>query len=327
MIIDTEEQLEDFLSEPSDADRAALAQLDGDLIILGAAGKMGPSLVRRARRAAPTKNVFAVARSPIPGIETLSADLLDRTQLDRLPDAPNVIFMCGRKFGSVGNEPLTWATNTLLPALVADRFSRSRIVAFSTGNVYPFVPVASDGATEEVLPNPVGEYAQSALGRERMFEYFSAKNGTPVAILRLNYAVELRYGVLVDIARQVFEHRPIGLSMGHVNVIWQGDANSACLRSFELCESPPCILNLTGPETLSVRDVATRFGRRFGIEPQFEGVEAQTALLSNASRLHALLGPPTTAVDTMIEMIAHWIQSARPAWNKPTHFESRSGRF
>jgi nucleoside-diphosphate-sugar epimerase len=326
-IIDTEEQLEDFLSQPSEADRAALAALEGDLLILGAAGKMGPSLVRRAKRAAPGKRVYAVARSAIPKIETLSADLLDRAQLANLPDAPNVIFMAGRKFGSTGNEPLTWATNALLPALVAERFAHSRIVAFSTGNVYPFVAVTSGGATEETATAPVGEYAQSTLARERMFEYFSARNGTPVTILRLNYAIDLRYGVLLDIGRKVFERRPIDLTMGYVNVIWQGDANSACLRSLALCESPPRIFNLTGPETLSVRSIAQEFGEHFGREPVFEGVEAETALLSNASKLHALLGPPAVSVAAMIGMVAHWIERARPSLDKPTHFETRSGRF
>jgi nucleoside-diphosphate-sugar epimerase len=326
-IIDSEEQLEDFLSQPSEADRAALAGLEGDLLILGAAGKMGPSLVRRAQCAAPGRRIYAVARAPIPGIETLTADLFDRAQLASLPDAPNVIFMAGRKFGSTGNEPLTWATNVLLPAMVAERFAGSRIVAFSTGNVYPFVPVTSGGATEETATAPVGEYAQSALARERMFEYFSARNGTRVTILRLNYAIDLRYGVLHDIGRKVFEHRPIDLTMGHVNVLWQGDANSACLRALTLCTSPPRILNLTGPETLSVRSIANEFGKHFGVEPLFEGVEADTALLSNASKLHSLLGPPSVSVGTMIETIAHWVETGRPAWGKPTHFETRSGRF
>lgn len=327
MILDTEEQLDDFLSEPSDADRQALAALEGDLLVLGAAGKMGPSLVQRARRAAPHKNIYAVARSPIPNVETITADLLDREQLAGLPDAPNVIFMAGRKFGSTGNEPLTWATNALLPALVAERFAHSRIVAFSTGNVYPFVPVDSGGATEQTPAAPVGEYAQSALARERMFEYFSAKNGTPTAILRLNYAIDLRYGVLLDIGRKIFERQPIDVTMGHVNVIWQGDANSACLRSLALCQSPARILNLTGGETLSVRSIATHFGERFGIQPLFEGGESPTALLSNASKINSLLGPPAISVTQMIEMTAHWIRNARPTWSKPTHFETRSGRF
>jgi nucleoside-diphosphate-sugar epimerase len=327
VIIDTEAELDEFLSRPSDADRAALALLEGDIVILGAGGKMGPSLVARARRAAPGKRIYAVARAPVEGMETLTADLLDRCQLDALPDAANVIFMAGRKFGSTGNEPLTWATNALLPAMVAERYSGSRIVAFSTGNVYPFVAVARGGSTEEMPTAPVGEYAQSALARERLFEYLSAKNGTPVAILRLNYAIDLRYGVLLDIAQKVFTRRPIDLTMGHVNVIWQGDANSACLRSLALCQSPARVLNLTGPETLAVRAIADQFGERFEVEPVLDGAESDTALLSNASRLNALLGPPSVGVAEMIEMIAHWVQAGRLCWSKPTHFETRSGRF
>ena len=326
-MIDSEEQLENLLSEPSELDRAAMEALHGDLLVLGAAGKMGPSLVRRAQRAAPGKRVIAVARSPIPGVETLCADLLDRNQVAALPDIANIVYMVGRKFGSASNEPLTWATNTLAAAYVAERFPSSRIVAFSTGNVYPFVPVASAGATEDTPPAPVGEYAQSALARERLFEYFSARNGSPMTILRLNYAIDLRYGVLLDIAQKVFERRPIDLTMGHVNVIWQGDANSACLRAFALCESPPRILNLTGPETLSVRAIANAFGERLGAAPIFEGAESDTALLSNAAALHRLLGPPRFTVADMIDMVAHWVQAGRPTWSKPTHFEVRSGRF
>ena len=327
LTIDTEEQLEHFLSEPSEADRAALAALHGDLLVVGAGGKMGPSLVRRARRAAPSKRVIAVARSPIAGLETICADLLDRRQVADLPDAANVIFMAGRKFGSTGNEPLTWATNALVPSLVAERYAASRIVAFSTGNIYPFVPVSSGGATEETPPAPIGEYAQSTLARERLFEYFSARNGTPMAILRLNYAIDLRYGVLLDIARKVFEREPIDLTMGHVNVIWQGDANSACLRSFAFCESPPRVLNLTGPETLSVRSLGEAFGNRLGIAPVFAGAESDSALLSNASKLHSTLGTPSVSVAQMIEWVAHWVEAKRPTWSKPTHYESTSGRF
>jgi len=327
MTIDTEEQLEEFLCVPSEADRAAMAALDGDLLVLGAGGKMGPSLVRRALRAAGSKRVMAVARSPIAGVETICADLLDRRQLAGLPDAANVIFMAGRKFGSTGNEPLTWATNALIPALVAERYPESRIVAFSTGNIYPFVPVSGGGATEQTPAAPVGEYAQSTLARERLFEYFSLKNGTPMTILRLNYAIDLRYGVLLDIARKVFQREPIDLTMGHVNVIWQGDANSACLRSFDLCESPPRVLNLTGAEVLSVRSLAETFGERFGVAPVFAGSESDMALLSNASKLHSILGSPDVSVARMIEWVAHWVKAERPTWSKPTHFENRLGRF
>ena len=335
-MIRDEEQLEDILSQPSQADVAALADLEGDLLILGVAGKMGPSLAHRARRAAPHKQIIGVARFSNPaarrqleswGIQTIASDLLGPGALAPLPDVPNVIYMAARKFGSTGAEGLTWAMNTFLPGLVAERFRHSRIVAFSTGNVYPLVPVARGGADESTHPVPVGEYGQSALGRERMFEHFSAVHGTPVTLLRLNYAIDLRYGVLLDIGQKVFERRPIDLAMGHANVIWQGDANSVCLRSFALCQSPPAVLNLTGPETVSVRWAAQRFGARFGIDPILDGVESPTALLSNAARCHKLFGYPSVAVEQMIEWIADWIGMGGATLNKPTHFEVRDGKF
>jgi nucleoside-diphosphate-sugar epimerase len=263
-----------------------MRDMEGSLLILGAGGKMGPSLARRARRAADaagiSKSIVAVSRFSDraaekqlqeAGIETISADLLDFDELARLPDAENVIFMAGRKFGSAGAAHLclTWASNAYLPARVAERYRYARIVAFSSGNVYPFVPVTSGGATEETEPDPIGEYAQSVLARERMFEFFSARYGTRVCLLRLNYAVELRYGVLRDIGVRVFEGRPVSVSMGHLNAIWQGDANSVCLRSFALCESPPAVLNLTGPGTLSVRDIARRFGATVRPRTGFRG--------------------------------------------------------
>jgi nucleoside-diphosphate-sugar epimerase len=339
-LIHTETELDDLLSAPSDADRAAMRSMQGSLLILGAGGKMGPSLARRARRAADeagiSKSIVAVSRFSDraaetqlreAGIDTISADLLDFSQLARLPDAENVIFMAGRKFGSAGAAHLTWAINTYLPARVAERYPHARIVAFSSGNVYPFVPVASGGATEETAPEPVGEYAQSVLARERMFEFFSARHGTRVCLLRLNYAVELRYGVLRDIGRSVFEGRPVSVAMGSLNAIWQGDANSICLRSFALCESPPAVLNVTGPETLAVRDIAGRFGQLFGREPVFEGREADTALLNNASRCWQLFGTPSVSAETAIAWTADWIRRGGTAWDKPTHFETRDGRF
>ncbi len=339
-MIANEQQLEGLLSEPSDNDVRAMAELEGDLLILGVAGKMGPSLAKRAARAAKRaslkKRIIGVARFSDPdirqeldaaGIETISADLLESGSVAKLPYTPNVLYMAARKFGSTGAEYLTWAMNTLLPALVAERFAGSRIVAFSTGNVYPLVPVTQSGATEATQVEPVGEYAQSALGRERMFEYFSRKNGTPVMLLRLNYAIDLRYGVLLDIGQKVFERRPIDLSMGHVNVIWQGDANSVALRSFKLCQSPPAVLNITGPETVSVRWLARRFGERFGIEPTLQGTEAATALLSNAGRCHTLFGYPSVTVEQMIDWVADWIGMGGNTLAKPTHFETRDGRF
>ncbi len=335
-MIRSEEQLEDILSEPSHADVDALAALGGDLLILGVAGKMGPSLAHRAKRAAPHKRIIGVARFSNAaarkqldswGIETIAADLLDPGVLESLPDVPNIIFMAARKFGSTGAEGLTWAMNTFLPGLVAQRFRHARIVAFSTGNIYPLVEVTHGAPDESVAPAPVGEYAQSAIGRERMFEHFSAAHGTPVTLLRLNYAIDLRYGVLLDIGQKVFERRPVDLHMGHANVIWQGDANSVCLRSFTLCQSPPSKLNVTGPETIAVRWAAQRFGERFGVEPILEGEEAKTALLSNAARCHTLFGYPSVSVGQMIEWIADWIGMGGRTWNKPTHFEVRDGKF
>jgi len=338
--IQSEAELEDLLSLPSQADRDAMRAMEGDLLILGAGGKMGPSLARRARRAADdagvSKDIVAVSRFSDraaenllrqSGVQTISADLLDFDRLADLPEAPNVIFMAGRKFGSAGAPHLTWATNAALPARIAERYRHSKIVAFSSGNVYPFVPVAGGGATEETAPAPVGEYAQSVLARERLFEFFSSRYQTRVCLLRLNYAVDLRYGVLLDIGSNVFAGRPVNLSMSHVNVIWQGDANSVCLRSFSLCDAPPAVLNLTGPEVLAVREIALRFGELLGRPPVFEGQAADTALLNHAGRCHRLFGNPSVTADQLVAWTAHWIQISGPTWNKPTHFEAREGRF
>jgi nucleoside-diphosphate-sugar epimerase len=298
---------------------------------------MGPSLARLARRAADAagtpRRIRAVSRFPTADlkqqltawdVEALSCDLLERDQVARLPECPNVLFLAGRKFGSTGNQPLTWATNVLLPAMVAERYRGSRIVALSSGNVYA---LASIPPTEQTPPAPVGEYAQTVLGRERVFEYFSVRDRTPVALLRLNYANDLRYGVLLDIGQRVWERRPVSLAVGAVNVIWQRDANSICLRALVLATSPPLVLNVTGPEPLSVRWLATRFGEIFGIEPLFEGTETGTALLSDSSLCCRLLGPPTKSPEEMIEMTAEWIRSGGPTLNKPTHFEVRDGAF
>ena len=334
-------ELEELLSRPREADIAAMADLKGDLLILGVGGKMGPSLAGLARRASDKagvkRRVIAVARfsnSDLPkelsaqNIEPIACDLLDPGALDRLPDIANVIFMAARKFGSSGAEHLTWAMNTFLPGLVAERFRNSRIVAFSTGNVYPLRSASAGGATETTPVGPIGEYAQSALGRERMFEYGSSRHGTRVAILRLNYAVELRYGVLVDIGRGVYEGRPVVLSMPRVNVIWQGDANSWCLRSFAHCSSPPFVLNITGPETLAVRDVAAEFGKHFGIEPTFgPEVSDATSLLNDANKANALFGKPSVTPSDMIAWIADWIRQGGTMHNKPTHFQTRDGKF
>jgi nucleoside-diphosphate-sugar epimerase len=340
MKIRSQEQLEERMSRPSEADVAAMRELEGDVLILGVGGKMGPTLaqlIRRSAEAAGKKTrVIGVARfsdKALPdalrthGVEPISCDLLEPEELAKLPDAENVIFMAARKFGTTGAEHLSWAINTQLPALVADRYRRSRIVCFSSGNVYPLVPATHGGAGERTPVGPQGEYAQSVLGRERVFEHASYRWGTRVAVLRLNYAIDLRYGVLVDIARTVFERRPVDLRMPLVNIIWQGDANSVCMRSIAHCASPPFILNLTGPETLSTRWIAEQFAVRFGNEVSFIGEETQSALLNNAAKCHRLFGYPTVTPDEMIDWVAEWIASGGVLSNKPTHFQTKDGRF
>ena len=336
-MIHTVAELEEFMSRPSEADRAALAALDGDLLILGVGGKMGPTLAIRARRAAPAgKRVIAVARWSEPGLREqlehagvacLRADLLDPVQLAALPDAENVLCMFGRKFGSTGDPTLTWAMNVFAPGLVCERFKSSKIVAFSSGNVYGYSHVARGGSVETDECFPVGEYAWTGLGRERVYDYHSRRNGTPTMLLRLNYAIDLRYGVILDIATKVFERKPVDLSMGAANVIWQGDANSVALRSFSHCTAPAAVLNLTGPETLSVRRIAETVGRHLGIAPEFTGAESTDALLNNAQQCHRLFGYPTVTPDEMIEWTAKWLVQGGATLNKPTHFEARDGKF
>lgn len=333
-------ELENRLSKPSPALIEDLRQLDGDILILGAGGKMGPSLARLARRAVLEgrldKEIIAVSRFSKSerrqeledtGIKTIAGNLLDDAFLQNLPDCPNVIYMAGQKFGTSGNEPYTWAMNAYLPGRVGERYKNSRIVVFSSGNVYPFVPVDGGGATEKTPPGPVGEYAQSCLGRERMFEYFSREHGTPVLLYRLNYALDLRYGVLNDIARAVWNQQPVDLRMGYFNCIWQGDANSCALQSLRLCASPARILNVTGPELASVREVAIQFGAKMGREVQFTGKSAETALLNDASQCHELFGPPEVSLDTLIDWTAKWVMQGGEDLGKPTHFQERTGKF
>ncbi|MEZ5354735.1 MAG: NAD(P)-dependent oxidoreductase [Bryobacteraceae bacterium] len=333
-------ELEELLSRPFDADLEAMRGMNGDLILLGVSGKMGPSLALRARRAADQAGVkmriIGVSRFSNPdnrrlledaGVETIAAELLEEGALERLPEAANVIHMAAHKFGSTGNASFTWAMNTYLPARVAQRYRDSRIAVFSSGNVYGLSPVTQGGSTEETPLEPVGEYAMTAVGRERMFTHFSSQNGTAVVILRLNYAVEMRYGVLLDIGTRVFERKPIHLAMGNANVIWQGDANSICLRSFAHASSPPTVINLTGPETISVRAVAQRFGQLLGVEPVFDGEERPTALLNNAAKCFSLFGYPSVNVDRIIEWTAQWIGRGGATLAKPTHFEARDGKF
>ena len=334
---DSVEAVEDFMTTPSDALIADLARIPGDIMVLGVGGKMGPTLARLAKRAAPGKRVMGVARFSEPGVreglvkagvEPVAADLLDRAQLEKLPKAENIVFMAGRKFGAAGDVPLTWAMNVQVPAMVAEVFKESRIVAFSTGCVYPFVPVESGGASEDVPPvPPPGDYAVTCAGRERMFEYFSAKYGTPGRLFRLNYAIDMRYGVLHDIGRKVRDGETIDLSMGHVNVIWQGDANAQVLRCLAHCTTPTTPLNCTGPETLSVRWLAAELGARLGVTPQITGQEAPTALLSDTTHASALFGYPRVPMGAMLDWVADWVGAERESFNKPTKFEVRDGGF
>jgi nucleoside-diphosphate-sugar epimerase len=339
VIADTD-QLDDLLSEPTPQTVEALARLDGDLLLLGVGGKMGPTLARMARRASDAagarRRVIGAARFSNPdhetwlrrhGVEALRCDLLDPAQLARLPDAANVVFLAGMKFGSTGQEALTWAMNCHLPALVAQRFRGSRLVAFSTGNVYGLTPATLGGSAEIDALSPVGEYAMSCVGRERIFEHFSRTLGTPTALLRLNYATEVRYGVLVDVARRVWAGEPVSLAMGYLNALWQGDANAMALCAFGHAGSPPFVVNLAGPETLSVRRVAEEFGRLLGRDVTFTGTEAPDALLSNGQLGHQLFGYPRVGPRQMMAWVADWVKRGGPTLDKPTHFESREGRF
>ncbi len=328
------------MSRPTPEVVEAIGRIAGDLLILGVGGKMGPTLAKLAKRAidesGSSKRVIGVSRFSSPGlqadlnragIETISCDLLNEAELQALPEFPNVIFMAGRKFGATGNESLTWAMNTYLPGRVAEKYRNSRIVVFSTGNVYPLTSISHGGATETHPVDPIGEYAQSCLGRERVFEHASNQFHTPVAILRLNYAIDLRYGILLDTAEKVYGEQPVDLTMGAANVIWQGDANAVVLRSLRHCQSPPMLLNLTGPETVSVRWLATRFGEIFGRTPVFTGVEAETALLNNAARCHQLFGYPRISLEQMVQWVAHWVEIGEATLGKPTKFEVRDGKF
>ncbi|HLB10108.1 MAG TPA: NAD-dependent epimerase/dehydratase family protein [Gemmatimonadaceae bacterium] len=337
----SEAELEEALSAPSPALLDALRTTPGDILVLGAAGKMGPTLARMARRAVDAlgrrDRVIAASRFSsakaeqslrAAGIETIKCNLLDRAAVTALPDAPNVIFMAGQKFGTRDAPSSTWAMNVVLPSIAAERYETSRIVAFSTGNVYALSPVRDGGSREGDAPAPVGEYAMSCLGRERVFEDAAARRETPVAIVRLNYAVDLRYGVLVDIASRVLRGDPVDLRMGHVNVIWQGDANDWALRCLgHASAAHPFIVNVTGRETLAVREIAALFGAMFGRAPIFTGAEAPDALLSNATLAHSLFGPPSVSTATLLEWVASWLLAGHPLLGKPTHFEERTGAF
>ncbi len=333
-------QLDELLSEPTPGLVELMQRLPGDILVLGAAGKMGPSLSRMAVRAAEAagtpRRVIAVSRFSSPGseqqftdhgIEIVKADLLDREQLAGLPDAPNVVYMAGMKFGSTGNESLTWAMNAFLPGMVCQRYPDSRIAAFPTGNIYQMKPIAYGGAIESDTLQPVGEYAMSCLGRERVFDHFSRTAGTPVALVRLNYAVEMRYGVLVDVARQVWAGAPVSVAMGVANVIWQADANAMALGALEHAASPAFPINVAGPEQISIRRVAEQYGELMGKTVTIEGEEAPNALISNGQLGHRLFGYPRIGIQQMMRWIADWVMRGGESLGKPTHFEVRDGKY
>jgi len=330
------EALEEFMSRPGPDLSADLAAIDGDIMILGVGGKMGPTLARLARRVQPERRVIGVARFSEPGleeklqgwgIETIKCDFLERDVVAALPRVANVIFMAGRKFGTRGNLGLTWAMNVLVPAIVADVFCDSRIVVLSTGNVYPFADTAGGGATEETPPGPMGEYAQSCLGRERMFQYFSGRHGTKGRIIRLNYAIDTRYGVLWDVAVKVLRGQPINVMTGHVNVIWQGDANSYILRSLQYCTAPTSLLNVSGSGAVAIRELAHAFGKRLGRSVEIAGTESESCLLVNTEQCARLFGPPSVPLEAMIDWVAEWVTRGQPSLEKPTAYDSRDGSF
>ncbi|NMG39322.1 NAD-dependent epimerase/dehydratase family protein [Chelativorans sp. ZYF759] len=334
--IRNEDELEELLSRPSDQLVKTLAGVDGDITILGVGGKMGPTLARMAKRAAPGKRVIGVARFSEPGlkdklhrwdIETVECDLLDPAAVEKLEKTANVVFMAGRKFGSAGNQSLTWAMNVHVPAIVAEAFQEARIVAFSTACVYPFVDIAGQGAREDLELNPPGEYANSCVGRERMFEHFSRTRGTKVSLIRLSYAIDLRYGVLHDVASAVQAGEPVQIDSGHCNVIWQGDANDIALQLLAHADSPPFVLNLSGPELVSVRRLAEKFGEKFGTEPVLAGREQDMAWIVDTSLQQQLFGYPSVPLPRLIDWTARWLSDGGRSLGKPTHFEVRDGTY
>lgn len=334
-MIETEAQLTDQMTTPSPEVKAAVAKLDGPILVLGIAGKMGPTLAELLVRAG-AKAVIGVSRFSNPadrddlearGIRTLKCDLLDDQALAGLPDVPYVYLMAGHKFGATGNEPLTWAMNAMVPGKVLQRYASSRVVYVSSGNVYKYTPVTGQGASEKDPVEPIGEYAMSRLGGERLSEFYCKAQGTQLAIVRLFYATELRYGIVLDIAQKIQANMPIDLSMGYVNQIWQGDANAYLAQMFPLCDSPARVINMTGEEVLSVRDLAIALGERLGIDPIFEGSESDTALLGDARALVEELGSPRVPVDTIVDWVAHWVRTGGRTLGKPTKYESRTGKF
>jgi len=336
----TEEKLNQMLTEPSQAMIDDMKKIKGDIMVLGAGGKMGPTLcvlAKNAAKAAGTnQKIYAVSRGSDPiatelmkenGIEVIAADLLDKEKLYALPDVENVIYMAGRKFGTDGNEWQTWAMNSTLPAFVADKFKNSNIVVFSSGNIYPIVPVSSGGCTENDRPVPTGEYAMSCLARERAFEYAANTFGTKVFMYRLNFAVDLRYGVLFDVADKIMKGEPISLSTPCFNFIWQGSANEIAIRGLLHASSPACIMNVTGPETVSIKQAAIELGKYLGKEPIFENECGTDAYLNNAALAMETFGYPQVSAKTLIRWQAEWLLDGGRTLGKPTHFEERKGSY
>jgi dTDP-4-dehydrorhamnose reductase len=335
-VIQSVKELDELLSRPNPDLIETLKTLSGDIMILGAGGKVGPTVALMAKRAVDAgglkKKVFAVDVVPLEGLakqglETLTCNMLDLDAIDKLPKIENIVYMVGRKFGSTGSESLTWAINVIVPYHVARTFTGSRITAFSTGCVYPVMDIKTGGATEAVPPNPVVEYAQSCLGRERMFDYFSENKGERVVHFRLNYALELRYGVVYDVAAKIWKGEPVDVTTGFANGIWQGDASNQALMSLALASSPPTVLNVTGPEIFSIREVALTLGRLMNKDVQFTGSENGMGYLSNARKANALFGNPTVPLGTVIEWVAHWVKNGGENLGKATHFETQNGKY
>jgi nucleoside-diphosphate-sugar epimerase len=331
------DELEQFMTQPTPQLEADLAAVDGDILVLGVGGKMGPTLARLAKRAAPAKRVIGVARFSEKGlkeklerwgIECLACDLLERAALERLPRAKNVVFMAGHKFGAAGDPSFTWAMNVAVPFMVAETWRQSRIIAFSTACVYPYASVETSGATEDTATTPPpGDYATSCVGREQMFRHASQRYGTPGRLVRLEYAIDMRYGVLHDVAAKVFAGEPVDVTMGHVNVIWQGEANELALRLLARCTTPTSALNVSGPQVVSVRSLAQEFGKRFGKQAVLSGQESKTAWLIDTTAAQRMFGPPRVPLETMIDWQADWIARRQPSLGKPTHFETRDGKY
>lgn len=336
----SEEKLNKLLSTPSDALVEDMKKIKGDIMILGAGGKMGPTLCvlakNAAKKAGVEKRIIAVSRGTDKiatellqenGVEVIAMDLLDKEKLYSLPEVENIIFMAGKKFGTNGNEWQTWAMNSVLPAFVADKFKKSNIVVFSSGNIYPIVPLSSGGCTEEDRPLPNGEYAMSCLARERSFEYAAQTYGTKVFIYRLNFAVDLRYGVVYDVAEKIMKGQKISLSTPCFNFIWQGSANEIAIRGLLHAESPARVMNVTGPETISIKKTAIELGKYLSKEPLFEGEEGENAYLNDASLALETFGYPSVNARTLIRWQSEWLLDGGRSLNKPTHFEERKGIY